>query len=72
MKKIISALIEESKYELFHYPVYTKKQDLKYLVKRVLKPRDTPKRDSFFWPHAMLTQALETAGELEILKKYLE
>lgn len=72
MKKIISALIKESKYELFHYPLYTKKQDLKYLIKRVLKPKDTPKRDSFFWPHAMLAQALEEAGELETLIKYFD
>ena len=72
MEKMISALIKESKYELFHYPLYTKKQDLKYLVKRVLKPKDTPKRDSFFWPHAMLAQALEEAGELETLVKYFD
>ena len=72
MEKMISALIEETKYELFHYPLYTKKQDLKYLVKRVLKPKDTPKRDPFFWPHAMLAQALEEAGEWETLVKYFD
>ena len=71
-EKIFDALIEESKQELFHYPVYTKKQDLKYLIKRVLKPKDTPKRDGFFWPHAMLAQALEGAGELETLIKYYD
>ena len=72
MEKMFSALIEETKYELFHYPLYTKKQDLKYLVKRVLKPKDTPKRDSFFWSHAMLAQALEEAGEVETLIQYFD
>ena len=45
---------------------------MKYLVKRVLKPKDTPKRDSFFWPHAMLAQALEEAGEVETLIQYFD
>ena len=70
--EIIKELIEETKYELFHYPVTTKKQDIKYSIKRLIKPKDTPKRDSFFWTHAMLTQALETAGELDSLKKYYD
>lgn len=72
MEQIIKELIEEAKYELFHYPITTKKQDVKYLVKRILKPQDTPKRDAFFWPNAMLAQALEEAEELEILKQYYD
>ena len=72
MEQIIKELIEETKYELFHYPVTTKKQDIKYIVKRFIKPKDTPKRDSFFWTHAMLTQTLETAGELKMLEKYYD
>lgn len=72
MEQIIKELIEETKYELFHYPVTTKKQDVKYVIKRLIKPKDTPKRDSFFWTHAMLTQALEQAEELDTLKKYYD
>ena len=72
MEQMIEELIEEVKYELFHYPVTTKKQDIKYLVKRLLKPTDTPKRDTFFWPHAMLTQALEEAEDIDTLKKYYD
>ena len=72
MEQIIKELIQETKYELFHYPVTTKKQDIKYIVKRLVKPKDTPKRDSFFWTHAMLAQALETAEELDTLKKYYD
>jgi len=48
MEQKIMNLIEEIKHELFHYPETTKKQDVKYIVKRLLKPKDTPKRDSFF------------------------
>lgn len=72
MEQIIKELIQETKYELFHYPVTTKKQDIKYIIKRLIKPKDTPKRDSFYWTHAMLTQALETAGDVDILKKYYD
>ena len=72
MEQIIKELIKETKYELFHYPVTTKKQDIKYVIKRLIKPKNTPKRDSFYWTHAMLTQALETAGDLDTLKKYYD
>ena len=69
---MIKELLAEVKYELFHYPVTTRKQDIKYIVKRIVKPKDTPKRDAFFWTHAMLTQALETAEEIDTLKKYYD
>jgi len=72
MEQKIMNLIEEIKHELFHYPETTKKQDVKYIVKRLLKPKDTPKRDSFFWTHALLAQALESAGEADTLKKYYD
>ena len=72
MEQIIKELLEETKYELFHYPVTTKKQDVKYIIKRMIKPKDTSKRDNFFWTHAMLTQALETAGDLETLRNYYD
>lgn len=65
-------LIEETKVQLFHYPRTTIKQDLKYYIKRLLRPGNTPKRDSFFWTHALLAQALESAGELECLKQYYD
>ena len=68
----LQELVEESAYQLFHYPETTKKQDLKYLIKRILRPSNTPKRDFFFWPHAMLTQSLEEAKDLESLKKYYD
>lgn len=70
MQQILKELMNETKYQLFHYPQTTKKQDIKYLIKRVVRPAHTPKRDFFFWPHALLTQSLETAGELETLKEY--
>lgn len=71
-EKMFKMLIEEAKQEIFQYPLYTKKQDIKYLIKRILKPKDTPKRDKFFWPQAMLAQALEEVGELETLIKYYD
>lgn len=72
MEQIKIELIKEIKHELFHYPETTKKQDIKYIIKRILKPKDTPKRDSFFWTHAMLAQALESVEEVNTLKKYYD
>lgn len=72
MEKIIKKLVKEAKYELFHYPETTRKQDFKYFFKRMLRPANTPKRDFFFWTHAMLAQALEQTNELEVLKQYYD
>ena len=72
MEQIIKELMEETEYELFHYPITTKKQIIKYGIKRLVKRKDTPKRDNFFWTHAMLTQALEEAGNVETLKRYYD
>ncbi len=71
-EQIIEELLEEAKQELFHYPKTTKKQKIKYVLKRVLRPKNTPRKDAFFWPHAMLAQALEEAGEVETLQKYYD
>ena len=57
---------------MFHFPETTKKQDVKYIIKRLLKPNNTPKRDAFFWTHALLTQALERADDIETLRKYYD
>ena len=65
-------LLNTIKTELFCYPKYTKKDNLKYLIKRIVKPSTTPPRDPYFWPHAMMAQALEAAEELEVLKKYYD
>lgn len=72
MEQRLQELRKQTQYQLFHYPETTKKQDIKYLLKRLLRPANTPKRDRFFWPHAMLTQSLEEARDLEGLKKYYE
>ena len=66
------ALLKEAARELFSYPETTGKEELKYVVKRLIRPAATGKRDPFFWPHAMLTQALEAAGDRKTLKKYYE
>lgn len=72
MEQVLQELLKTTKYQLFHYPEFTKKQDIKYLIKRVLRPANTPKRDFFFWTHAILTQSLEEAKDLESLKKYFD
>ena len=72
MEQIVKELKKEVKYQLFHYPETTKKQDIKYILKRILRRNHTLKRDAFFWPHALLTQSLETIGELETLKQYYD
>lgn len=72
MEQLIKKLKKETKYQLFHYPETTKKQDIKYFIKRIIRRKHTPKRDAFFWSHALLTQSLETMGELETLKQYYD
>lgn len=72
MEPLLQELLQETEYELFHYPLTTKKQDVKYFLKRLLKPVGTPKRDSFFWTHAMLAEAMESAGKIDVLKKYYD
>ena len=72
MEQILQELIKTTRYQLFHYPIYSKKDNIKYVIKRVLRPQNNPKRDSFFWTHAMLCQALETAGDLETVRKYFD
>ena len=69
---LLQQLLKETEYELFHYPETTLKQDIKYVIKRLLKPAGTPKKDSFFWTHAMLATALESAGKVEVLKDYYD
>ncbi|MBQ9991360.1 MAG: glycoside hydrolase family 88 protein [Lachnospiraceae bacterium] len=72
MTQMIESLIEEAGNQLFRYPETTKKEDAKYVLKKVLRPASAPRRDSFFWPHALLTQALEAAGDTATLKKFYE
>ena len=68
----IESLLAQTRRELFSYPKTTKKEDLKHIVKKAIRPAATPGRDPFFWQHAMLTQALEAAEDVETLKKYYE
>ncbi len=72
MTKQIESLLTEAKRELFCYPETTKKEKLKYLIKRIIRPAATVRREPFFWQHAMLTQALEAAGDTKTLKRYYE
>lgn len=69
---MIRDLITTIEEDLFHYPNYTKKDDLKYFLKRILRPASTAKRDPYFWPQAMMTQALESAEKLETLQRYYD
>ena len=72
MDQNLNELLQETKYQLFHYPETDKKQMIKYVIKRIIRPAHTPKKDTFFWPHALLTQSLEEAGEAEVLKRYYD
>lgn len=72
MEHRLQELIKTTKDQLFYYPIYTQKENVKYIIKRVLRPKNNPKRDPFFWTHAMLAQSLETAGDLETLRKYFD
>ena len=71
-EKMLESLLEKTKYDLFHYHEKHGKEKIKYSLKRLLKPKDTPKVDPYFWPQALLTQTLETAEQLEILVKYYD
>lgn len=70
MTQQTKTLLEEARRELFHYPEITPKGRVKYVVKRLIRPSSTPRRNPFFWPQAMLTQALEAAGDITTLEKY--
>lgn len=72
MTQQIEALLKEAKKQIFSYPERTKQEEVKYTLKKLLRPRTTPGRDPFFWQHAMLTQALEAAGDVDTLKKFYE
>ena len=71
-EKMIEELKEQMKYDLFHYPERTRKEELKYRIKRLLRPLQTPRRDPYFWPQAFMCQALEAAKEWEILVQYYD
>lgn len=71
-RMIIEGLLKHTGDELFHYHEKHGKDKLKYLIKRIIRPKHTPQADPFFWPQALLTQALEKAGEDELLKKYYD
>lgn len=70
MTQQTKTLLEEARRELFHYPEITPKGRVKYVVKRLIRPSSAPRRNPFFWPQAMLTQALEAAGDITTLEKY--
>ncbi|MDD7027056.1 MAG: glycoside hydrolase family 88 protein [Lachnospiraceae bacterium] len=72
MTQQIESLLTEAKRQLFSYPETTKKEDLKRLVKKIIRPGTVARKDPFFWQHAMLTQALEEAKEAKTLKRYYE
>lgn len=72
MTQQTKTLLEEARRELFHYPEITPKGRVKYVVKRLIRPSSAPRRNPFFWPQAMLTQALEAAGDADTLKRYYE
>ena len=71
-EKILNTLLEKIKYDLFHYHEKSGKEKIKYRIERLLKPKDTPRIDPFFWPQALLTQTLEEAEQLEVLLLYYD
>lgn len=71
-KADFGGLVRETKEQLRQYPRTTRKQDIKYRIKRLVRKKHTPKRDFFFWPQALLAQALEEAEEIEALKAYFD
>ena len=72
MNEQINALVAEAKKQLFSYPEATKEEKIKYILKKMIRPKTAPRREAFFWQHAMLIQALEEAGEVDTLKKFYE
>lgn len=71
-KNIIEHLVKSIECDLFHYHEKYGKEKWKYLIKRIIRPKNTPQADPFFWPQALLIQALEKAGEDGTLKKYYD
>lgn len=62
--------------QLRAYPKWSKKDYIKYILKKILG-KNPPKRNTFFWPHAMLAMGLveyawisEKSGVLDALREY--
>lgn len=76
MDIIIEEGVNKLKRDLLTYPVETSKKRIKRMIKNLLG-YDEPAPDRFFWPHAMMAQALwqhyETSGDeavLSLLEEY--
>lgn len=72
MNEQIEALVSEAKKQLFSYPKLSKEEQIKRVIKKIIRPGSAQRREAFFWQHALLTQALEEAGETKSLKKFYE
>lgn len=70
MDKIIEEGVSKLKRDLLTYPVETSKKRIKRTIKNLLGHGETAP-DRFFWPHAMMAQALwqcyEASGDVKIL-----
>lgn len=76
MSDTIELVSKEAKRLLYAYPERTKKEKIKYCIKRILRPNATPRTKHFSWPQAMLTMGLLETGEREYVEdfyqKYIE
>ena len=57
-KKVIDLAAGRTIEQLRMYPKWSKKDYAKYMLKKILGKKP-PKRNTFFWPHAMLAMGLE-------------
>lgn len=72
MSGTIELVSKEAKRLVYAYPERTKKEKIKYSIKRVLRPHATPKTKRFSWPQAMLTLGLWEVGERGIVENYYQ
>lgn len=79
MQNDLEILINQVKYDLLSYPRENRKAKVKRIIKKYLLHQNVQNTDRFFWPHAMMAQALmeyaafggEKTG-LEVLEKYYD
>ena len=69
--KALGLLARQTIEQLQTYPQWSKKDYIKYMIKKILG-KNPPKRNTFFWPHAMLAMGLAEYHRISIEQSALE
>lgn len=75
---MLDELVPRMHHDLIHYPIETYKKKIKRLLRSLIRLQYIEKPDHFFWPNAMIAQALAESltyypeeGTQEVLESYV-